>query len=359
MSSARIDRALALASISTALVLALSAPQARAAETYRVRSLVSDGGVPAAHKDKNLVNGWGIAFGPSAPSGSPTTGPASRPSTTATATTAAAGRHRSRRARRPASCSTAPPASWSARAEVSGPAVHLRRARPASSRGWSPTADPNNAIAAFTAKDGAIYKGLALVTAGGSTAASTRPTSTTARSTSSTSSFRLVKAPGGFTDPNLPNALRAVRHPERRRQAYRHLRQAGRGRGGRRRTGRASASSTCSTPHGICCGAWSRAGALNAPWGIALAPAGFRPVRQRPADRQLRRRPHQRLRPGRPARSAAPSSTTSEPVKIDGLWGITFGNGVATQPADTLFFAAGPGDESHGQYGRIDVVSHH
>ena len=44
---------------------------------------------------------------------------------------------------------------------------------------------------------------------------------------------------------------------------------------------------------------------------------------------------------------------------IDGLWGISFGNGAATQPADTLFFAAGPGDESHGQYGRIDVVSHH
>src|SRR3954453_3873233 len=64
MSSARVDRALALASISTALVLALSAPQARAAETYRVRSLVSDGGVPATHKDKNLVNGWGLAFGP-------------------------------------------------------------------------------------------------------------------------------------------------------------------------------------------------------------------------------------------------------------------------------------------------------
>src|SRR5690349_24157941 len=67
MSSARIGRALALASISTALVLALAAPEALAAETYRVRSLVSDGGVPAEHKDKNLVNGWGIAFGKSSP----------------------------------------------------------------------------------------------------------------------------------------------------------------------------------------------------------------------------------------------------------------------------------------------------
>ena len=57
MSSARTRRALALASMSTALVLTLAATQARAAETYRVRSLVSDGGVPADHKDKNLVNG--------------------------------------------------------------------------------------------------------------------------------------------------------------------------------------------------------------------------------------------------------------------------------------------------------------
>jgi len=44
------------------------------------------------------------------------------------------------------------------------------------------------------------------------------------------------------------------------------------------------------------------------------------------------------------------------PIKIDGLWGITFGNGFGNAPVNTLFFAAGPGDELHGLFGRIDVA---
>jgi uncharacterized protein (TIGR03118 family) len=44
-----------------------------------------------------------------------------------------------------------------------------------------------------------------------------------------------------------------------------------------------------------------------------------------------------------------------QPVRIPGLWGIAFGNGLAQQPVDTLFFASGPNDESNGLYGRLDV----
>jgi uncharacterized protein (TIGR03118 family) len=48
-----------------------------------------------------------------------------------------------------------------------------------------------------------------------------------------------------------------------------------------------------------------------------------------------------------------------KPIRIDGLWGIAFGNGLANQPVDTLFFAAGPDDETHGLYGRLDAVDEH
>jgi hypothetical protein len=44
------------------------------------------------------------------------------------------------------------------------------------------------------------------------------------------------------------------------------------------------------------------------------------------------------------------------PISIGGLWGIAFGNGVAGQPVNVLFFAAGPDDEEHGLYGRIEAV---
>ncbi|KVZ76310.1 hypothetical protein WL22_08425 [Burkholderia ubonensis] len=38
-----------------------------------------------------------------------------------------------------------------------------------------------------------------------------------------------------------------------------------------------------------------------------------------------------------------------------GLWGMAFGNGLDSQPANALFFAAGPNGEADGLYGRIDV----
>jgi uncharacterized protein (TIGR03118 family) len=40
-------------------------------------------------------------------------------------------------------------------------------------------------------------------------------------------------------------------------------------------------------------------------------------------------------------------------VTIDGLWAIAFGNGSASGPATSLYFAAGPGDEKHGLFGSI------
>ena len=44
-----------------------------------------------------------------------------------------------------------------------------------------------------------------------------------------------------------------------------------------------------------------------------------------------------------------------ELLVIDGLWGLAFGNGVQQQPTDTLFFTAGPGEESHGLFGKIEA----
>ena len=45
--------------------------------------------------------------------------------------------------------------------------------------------------------------------------------------------------------------------------------------------------------------------------------------------------------------------TDHRPVFIDGLWGIGFGNGGASGPLTTLYFAAGPADETEGLFGSI------
>ncbi len=95
---------------------------------------------------------------------------------------------------------------------------------------------------------------------------------------------------------------------------------------------------------------------LNAPWGLAMAPAGFgnyggallvgnfgngrisayvpQPDGHFAYKGQLRN----------------PDGTI---VAIDGLWGIAFGNGSAAGPTSSLYFAAGPRGESAGAFGVI------
>jgi uncharacterized protein (TIGR03118 family) len=41
------------------------------------------------------------------------------------------------------------------------------------------------------------------------------------------------------------------------------------------------------------------------------------------------------------------------PVQLDGLWGLTFGNGGSAGPTNTLYFTAGPYGEVHGIFGSI------
>ena len=46
--------------------------------------------------------------------------------------------------------------------------------------------------------------------------------------------------------------------------------------------------------------------------------------------------------------------TDKKVIRIDGLWGIAFGGGAAANgPTNTLFFAAGPEEESHGLFGSL------
>ena len=48
--------------------------------------------------------------------------------------------------------------------------------------------------------------------------------------------------------------------------------------------------------------------------------------------------------------------TNDQPLVINGLWGLGFGNGGTAGPATTLFFAAGIDDEANGLFGTITAV---
>jgi uncharacterized protein (TIGR03118 family) len=99
------------------------------------------------------------------------------------------------------------------------------------------------------------------------------------------------------------------------------------------------------------------AGALNAPWGLALAPADFGTL----GGALLVGNFGDGVINGYDAATGAfigsLKDSTGAALAAPGLWGIAFGNDANNQPHDTLFFAAGTNKEANGLYGRIDVGS--
>ena len=96
------------------------------------------------------------------------------------------------------------------------------------------------------------------------------------------------------------------------------------------------------------------AGRLNAPWGLAVAPADFGPMSGALLVGNF----------GGSGRISAFDiddgtfidalrSETGEPLAIEGLWGLQFGNGASLGDANALYFAAGPADETQGLFGAL------
>jgi uncharacterized protein (TIGR03118 family) len=79
-------------------------------------------------------------------------------------------------------------------------------------------------------------------------------------------------------------------------------------------------------------------GALNEPWGLALAPDGRLLVANFGSGRINAYARHERSW----SFAGQLRGRDGKPIAISGLWGIAFGNGGLAGPKDTLFFAAGP-----------------
>jgi uncharacterized protein (TIGR03118 family) len=97
-------------------------------------------------------------------------------------------------------------------------------------------------------------------------------------------------------------------------------------------------------------------GALNAPWGIALAPADFGTF----SNALLVGNFGDGTINAYDAAAGTPLgvlvNTNSGAATAPGLLGIAFGNDANSQPHNTLFFAAGPNGGADGIYGRIDLT---
>jgi uncharacterized protein (TIGR03118 family) len=95
-------------------------------------------------------------------------------------------------------------------------------------------------------------------------------------------------------------------------------------------------------------------GALDAPWGMALAPAGFGRFSGKLLVGNFGNGRINVFDPVTFEPKGHLKGTDGKAIVIDRLWGIAFGNNGTAGPANTLFFAAGPDDEEHGLFGRLD-----
>jgi uncharacterized protein (TIGR03118 family) len=104
-------------------------------------------------------------------------------------------------------------------------------------------------------------------------------------------------------------------------------------------------------------------GRLNSPWGLALAPENFGPFSEALLVGNFGDGRINAYNPHSGRFIGALRTEAGAPIQIDGLWGIRFGNGSmgggARAPKNTLYFAAGIGEEQHGLFGAITSVGEH
>ena len=92
---------------------------------------------------------------------------------------------------------------------------------------------------------------------------------------------------------------------------------------------------------------------LDSPWGVALAPSGFGRFG---GDILIGNFGDGRINAFDPATgqfAGRLSDSSGKAIRIDGLWGLRFGNGVNGGDPNTLYFTAGPNNEQDGLLGNL------
>lgn len=97
-------------------------------------------------------------------------------------------------------------------------------------------------------------------------------------------------------------------------------------------------------------------GALNSPWGIAMAPLGFGPFSGDVLIGNFGDGVINAFDPTTGEWLGSLADTNGNPVVISGLWGIAFGNGKSGGSTHTLYFTAGLNGERDGLFGSLAAV---
>jgi len=369
----RLWSAATIVTAGTLATVALSAAPGSAQPTaYRQINLVSDQPGKAPLTDPDLVNAWGLAASPGtngAP-GSPlwVADNGSDKATLYTGATATS----VNKAALVVSVTGAAPTGQVFNADQSaftvsddqghsGSSVFLFDTENGTIDGWSPAVGAvgtNLSTVTEVARDNganAVYKGLAIAQASDGKTHLYATNFRSGRVEAYDSTFTPVELPGGlFVDPRLPAGYGPFGIAEikgmlyvtfAKQDATLHDDVAGPGHG----------FVDVFTNDGAFVRRLVTRGALDSPWGLALAPAGFG---QFSGDLLVGNFGNGHINVYSPATGAHLGQlrrASGNPIVIDGLWGLRFGNGNAAR-TNELIFSAGPDDESHGLLGKIVVT---
>jgi uncharacterized protein (TIGR03118 family) len=330
------------------------------ARGYKQVNLVSDQPGVAIRTDPNLVNPWGISFGPGTPfwvadnhTGASTLYQESgvtfpNPAAPLVVTI-------------PAPPGATDPASPTGTVFNGTPGFALAPGKPAlflfatedgTISGWSPSVDMTHALLKVNNSPGAVYKGLALL--GNQLYAANFHAN-------KVDVFNSDFSPAGsFTDPNIPAGFAPFGIQVINNTLYvtyamqdgdQHDDVPGPGHGyvdmidpTTHQFTRLISGGTASSP-------------LSSPWGVALAPARFGPFAGQLLVGNFGDGRINAFDPKTGAFRGSLAGPDGKAIAIDGLWALTFGADTSNQGQPSLFFTAGPGGEQHGLFGRLDATN--
>jgi hypothetical protein len=110
------------------------------------------------------------------------------------------------------------------------------------------------------------------------------------------------------------------------------------------------------TTDGVFVERFATRGRLNAPWGMVLTPANFGPLG---GDFWIGNFGDGMINAFDTMGNAKghPTDSKGNPLQVDGLWALVFGNGTNKAATTSLYFTAGPNKETEGIFGKFTFPS--
>lgn len=159
---------------------------------------------------------------------------------------------------------------------------------------------------------------------------------------------------GNFTDPGLPAGYAPFNIQLLGDKLY--VAYAVQGAGGDEQAGKGLGIVSAFDTNGSFQGRVGSTDSLNAPWGLAIAPNSFGSFAGDLLVGNFGDGTISAFNLANNSFVGQLNGLDGNPLTIDGLWGLTPGNGGAGGSADKIYFTAGPDDESHGLLGALNAV---